>query len=90
MPPGSRVLVAGEGPLPRAAHRDVTTFTGDERELERARGDGATHLAVPAAGGAWFEDRPQLRRHVRSSYGVVFEHPEFTLYSLLARRATAT
>ena len=69
VPPGSRVLVAGEGPLPRAENRDVVTFIAgifDAGELERARGDGATHLAIPVAAAGWFEERPQLRKHVRS------------------------
>ena len=92
VPPGSRVLVAGDGPLPKAENRDVVAFAGgdDAGDLEQARSDGATHLAVPAAAADWLEGRPQLRRHVRASYDVVFEDPEFTLHSLLARRAAAT
>ena len=92
VPPGSRVLVAGDGPLPKAENRDVVAFAGDDDVvgLEQARTDGATHLAIPAAAARWLEDRPPIRRHVRENYDVVFEHPEFTLHSLLARRAAAT
>ena len=69
VPPGARVLVAGEGPLPQAEHREVVPFTaGGVEDLEEARRDGATHLAIPAAAAEWFEGQPELRRHVRSGY----------------------
>lgn len=96
VPPGAQVLVAdpaGAGSLPAAAHREVVPFPAADdgdlvAELEARRRDGATHLAIPAAAAEWFEAAAPLRRHVRSSYGVVAERPgEFVLHSLLARRA---
>jgi len=54
--PGARVLVAGEGPLPQAGHREVVPFTaGGVEDLEEARRAGATHLAIPTAAAEWFE-----------------------------------
>jgi hypothetical protein len=91
VPPGARVLVAGEGPLPEAEHREVVPLTaGGVEDLEDARRDGATHLAIPAAATEWFESRADLRRHVRSAYPIVAGQPgEFALHSLVARRAAS-
>ena len=91
VPPGARVLVAGEGPLPQAEHREFVPFTaGGVEDLEDARRAGATHLAIPAAAAEWFEGQPELRRHVRSGYPLVAEQPgEFALHSLVARRAAS-
>ena len=91
VPPGARVLVAGEGAIPQAEHREFVRFTaGGVEALEDARRAGATHLAIPASAAEWFAGQPELRRHVRSGYPLVAEQPgEFALHTLVARRAAS-
>ena len=83
--------------LPAADLRDgelipvAISAGGDPVEhLESLRRDGATHLVIPSGAAEWFAEQPQLRRHVRSNYRVVAEQAgDFTVHSLLARRAPA-
>jgi tRNA (mo5U34)-methyltransferase len=91
VPPGARVLIAGEGPIPQAEHREFVRFTaGGVEALEDARRAGATHLAIPASAEEWLAGQGELRRHVRSSYPLVAEQPgEFALHTLVARRVAS-
>ena len=91
VPPGARVLVAGEGAIPQAEHREVVRFTPAVSRTSRMPAAPAPPiLRSPLRRQSGSRDRPELRRHVRSGYPLVAEQPgEFALHSLVARRAAS-